>query len=130
MRRRVRWWPLVIVALVLTVASTAQTAANTVATTKVEDDTRVIGANDLKPTQCAAITLTTKLTGSGTINGGAANELITGGAAVDTISGNNGNDCLMGGGGNDSLNGGAGTDVCIGGLGTDTFNASCETQIQ
>jgi Ca2+-binding RTX toxin-like protein len=128
--RRLRWWPLAILVLVLTVASTAQTSANTVPGTKMKNDTRTIGAEDLKPVECASITLTAKVTGSGTITGGAAAELITGSAGVDTISGSGGNDCLLGGAGNDSLNGGAGTDVCVGGLGTDTFNASCETQIQ
>jgi Ca2+-binding RTX toxin-like protein len=125
-----RWWPLVVIVFVLAVASTAQTSANTVPGTKIVNDTRTIGANDLKPTECASITVTAKLTGSGTITGGAAAELITGSAGVDTISGSGGNDCLLGGAGNDSLNGGAGIDVCVGGPGTDTFNASCETQIQ
>ncbi len=130
MSRRVRWLPLVAIAIILTVAATAQTSANTVAVTKAEDDTRSITPNDLKPTQCAAISLTAKRSGTGTINGNANAELITGSAVVDTISGAGGNDCLLGGAGNDSLNGGTQIDVCIGGAGTDTFNASCETQIQ
>ena len=130
MNRRLRWWPLVVLLLVVTVASTAHTAANTVTDTKAENDTRTIGANDLKPTECAAITLTAKVTGAGTIAGTAAAELITGSAGVDTVTGAGGSDCLLGGAGNDSLNGGAGTDVCIGGAGTDTFNNNCETQIQ
>jgi len=116
-------------ALAWTIAPTAQTAANTVAPTKAEDDSRTAGANDIKPTECAALTLTTKLSGSGTINGTSAAELITGSAANDNISGAGGNDCIIGGAGVDSINGGAGTDVCIGGGGTDTFT-NCETQIQ
>jgi Ca2+-binding RTX toxin-like protein len=129
MTRRLRWWPLVVVVLVLSVASTAQTAANTVASTKAKDDVRTIGANDLKPTECASLALTAKVTGSGTITGTSANELMTGGAGVDNINGGFGNDCILGGAGNDTINGGSGTDVCIGGGGTDTFS-NCETQIQ
>lgn len=130
MSRRLRRWPLVAIAIVLTFAATAQTAANTVPGTKVEDDIRSVAPNDLKPIECVAISLTAKLSGAGTINGTSAAELITGSAGVDTISGSGGNDCLVGGNGNDSLNGGAGTDVCIGGAGTDTFNNSCETKLQ
>ncbi|MEO7429238.1 MAG: hypothetical protein ABIY48_07615 [Acidimicrobiales bacterium] len=119
-----------VIALMLTVATTAQTSANAVATTKLSDSSRSITPDTLKPVECAAITLTAKLSGTAVINGASTAELITGSAIIDTIAGNGGNDCLLGGGGNDSLNGGTGTDVCIGGPGTDTFNASCETQIQ
>ena len=116
-------------ALALAVAPTAQTAANTVASTKVKDDSRAITPDTLKPTECAALALTAKLSGSGTITGTSANELITGSAAVDNINGGFGNDCILGGAGNDTINGGSGTDVCIGGGGTDTFS-NCETQVQ
>ncbi len=128
-RGRVRWAPVVLAVLVLVAAPTAQTAANTVAGSKAKDDSRTAGANDIKPTECAALTLTAKVAGSGTITGTSANELLTGSGNVDTISGGSGNDCLLGGAGNDTLNGGQGTDVCIGGAGTDTFS-NCETQIQ
>jgi Ca2+-binding RTX toxin-like protein len=129
MSRRPRWWPFAIIAVVLTVASTAQTSANTVAATKAIDSSRPIGANDLKPPECAGLTLTAIVTGSGTITGTSANELIVGSAGVDNINGGFGNDCILGGGGNDAINGGSGTDVCLGGPGTDTFS-NCETQVQ
>ena len=116
-------------ALAVTITPMAQTAANTVGGTKAGDDSRAAAPNDLKPTECAALSLTAKLSGSGTITGTSANELITGSAIIDSISGGAGNDCLLGGAGNDVLNGGSGTDVCIGGAGTDTFS-NCETQIQ
>lgn len=116
-------------ALAVTITPMAQTAANTVGATKAEDDTRAITPNDLKPSQCAALTLTAKRSGSGTITGTAAAELITGGSGVDNINGAGGTDCILGGAGNDAINGGAGVDVCIGGAGTDTFS-NCETQIQ
>ena len=124
-----RWVPAMALAVVLTTTMAGQTAANNVGDTRAEDDQRPITPNDLKPTQCAALALTAKRTGSGTITGNASAELITGSGAVDTIDGAGGNDCILGGGGNDALRGGAGTDVCIGGAGTDTFNG-CETQSQ
>lgn len=129
MRRRVRWLPLMAIGVILTIATTAQTSANTVPSSKLLDDSRSITPDTLKPTECSTIALTAKRSGSGLISGASTAELITGGAAVDTISGNSGNDCILGGGGNDSINGGLGTDVCIGGAGTDTFS-SCETQVQ
>ena len=127
---RVRRWPLVVMAFAVIIAATAQTASNTVPSTKVVDNSNAIGANNLKPTECGSITLTTKVTGSGTINGTSAAELLTGSTVADTISGAGGDDCLLGGAGDDNLNGGTGIDVCIGGPGTDTFNSSCETKIQ
>jgi Ca2+-binding RTX toxin-like protein len=135
-------------ALIWGTMASAMAAANTVPASKASDTTRPITANDLKPAECAGITLTAKLAGSGTFAGTAAAELIVGGPSADTISGNGGADCILGGGGNDTLNGngggdillggdgndtlngGAGTDVCYGNAGTDTFNANCETQIQ
>ena len=121
---------LVLAAAGVAAASVAFTATNVVPTTYASQTASAIGANDLKPSECSSITVTAKVTGSGTISGTNAAELITGGAAVDTISGSGGSDCILGGGGDDSLNGGAGTDVCIGGPGTDTFNNNCETRIQ
>lgn len=108
----------------------ALTAANTVPATRAGLTSQSIGANDLKPTDCAGITLTALVVGTGDFEGGAANELILGGAGLDRIRGRDGNDCVLGGGGNDELRGDAGTDVCIGGPGTDTLDANCETQVQ
>jgi len=106
------------------------TASTVVPASKAGRSTRSITVNDLKPSACSALTLAGITAGSGTINDGAASNLVLGSAAVDTMRGNNGNDCILGGAGNDSLRGDAGTDVCIGGAGTDTFNSTCETQIQ
>lgn len=126
----VRRWPLLVIAIVLAVTTTGQTSANTVVGTRAGDDSRSVTPDDLKPNECAAISLSANLSGSGTINGGAAAELITGGTAIDTINGGGGNDCLLAGDGKDNLSGGLGTDVCIGGPGTDSFNNDCETKIQ
>jgi Ca2+-binding RTX toxin-like protein len=121
-----------LVVLVLVSIITAATAANTVALSHLTDQTTAIIANTLKPTECAALTLTTILVcpSTGTCTGTNAAELILGSVNGQTINGRNGNDCILGGAGNDTINGGAGTDVCIGGPGTDTFNKNCETQIQ
>lgn len=126
----VRRWPFLVIAIVLAVTTTGQTSANTVVGTRAGDDSRSVTPDDLKPDDCATISLSATLSGSGTINGGSAAELITGGTAIDTIAGGGGNDCLLGGDGNDSLGGGSGTDVCIGGPGNDTFQNNCETKIQ
>ena len=105
-------------------------AANSVPATKATSQSRALTADDLKPTpDCSAITLTTKVNGTGVFSGTNNADLITGSSAIDTITALNGNDCVLGGGGADSLNGGSGTDVCIGGPGTDTF-LNCETATQ
>jgi Ca2+-binding RTX toxin-like protein len=105
------------------------TNANSVPSTKAADRSQAITANTLKPTECAGITLTAVVRGSGVINGTSGADLILGSSGVDTISGNNSGDCILGGGGNDSINGGNGADVCIDRLGTNTFT-NCETIYQ
>ncbi len=89
-----------------------------------------ITADDLKPPECAGITLTHVQAGSGVIIGiGIRNELITGSAGVDTINGMQGDDCILGGGSDDDITGGQQTDVCNGGGDAgDTFT-TCETVI-
>jgi Ca2+-binding RTX toxin-like protein len=88
------------------------------------------GANDVKPSQCAGLTLTVVVNAAGTYTApNGVNGLLLGSSGIDRITGRNGNECIVGGGGADIINGGNGTDVCIGGPGTDTFS-NCETQIQ
>ena len=111
----------------LAILAVAFAAANSVPATTVGQIQVPIGANDLKPPECAGINLTTVVAGVTGTNG---SDLVLGTAAGETVKGNGGDDCLVAGGGNDALNGGAGTDVCIGGPGTDSFNGTCETQIQ
>ena len=93
---------------------------------------QLITADDLKPPECAGITLTDVLGGGGVIIGiGIRNELITGSAGVDDLRGMLGDDCILGGAGDDSIDGGKppGSDVCIGGGDAgDTFTG-CETII-
>ena len=104
----------------------AFTAANAVPTSRVDARSQSITANTLKPSACAALTLTAVAS----VNGSNPAELVLGTGAADTMRGNQNDDCMIGGGGNDNLRGDNGTDVCIGGAGTDTFHATCETQIQ
>ena len=86
-----------------------------------------ITANTLKPAACAAITLTTLISG---VTGTANADLLLATAAADTITASGGNDCILGGAGNDNINCGNGTDIAIGGPGTDIFNSNCETRVQ
>jgi hypothetical protein len=118
------------VLVLIAVVTAAATATNTVPASNADQLSQATGANQLKPAQCAALTLTNIVTGDGaTVTGTAGNDLMLGGPSNNTLNGNGGTDCILGGAGNDSLRGGAGNDVCIGGPGTDTFN-SCATQIQ
>ena len=117
---------LVVAVLAPAAATTALGASSTVPGSKASHTVQSIGANNLKPTACAAITLTTLVIG---INGTGGNDLLLGSAGIDVMNGGAGNDCILGGGGNDAITGGTGTDVCIGGPGTDTFTG-CETSIQ
>jgi Ca2+-binding RTX toxin-like protein len=127
---RLAW--LELATLLLASLISAAAAANSVPATRMGSSTRPITLNDVKPTDCAAITLVNIITcGGGNCNGTGQADLILGSANVDNINARGGNDCILGGGGNDAINGGPGNgDVCIGGPGmADTF-AGCETQIQ
>lgn len=121
---------LVVVATLAATTMLGLMAGNTVPGSKAANRSSTVTAEQLKPSTCNGITLTAVVTGSVTVSGGGASELVLGSSLVDAMSGGNGDDCILAGASNDSLNGGPGTDVCIGGPGTDTFNASCETQIQ
>lgn len=132
-RRTGRFGVLALVGVLSASLITALTATNSVPATRADHNLLSIGPNDLKPPDCAGITVTTLLTGSGTFSGTGASELVLGGSGADTITAGGGNDCILGGGGDDSIQGQLGTDVCIGGPGTDSFGlpvvGGCETQI-
>jgi Ca2+-binding RTX toxin-like protein len=120
-----------LVALLMVSIFTAAAASNTVPSARMDNVSSGINANVLKPSQCAALNLTTIVIcpSNGTCNGSAKSELIIGSTNADTIKGKGGADCILGGDGDDDITGGAGGDVCIGGPGNDTFH-SCETTIQ
>ena len=126
---------LAIAVLLLAVGGSAVSAAAVSTTTPGSSAgvyNQLITVADLKPPECAGITLTHVLGGGGVIIGiGVRNELITGSAEVDDLRGMLGDDCILGGAGDDSIDGGKppGSDVCIGGGDAgDTFTG-CETII-
>lgn len=116
-------------AVVLITALTAVAAANTVPSTRMEDQPITFQINHLRPSVCSGLSLTNLITGSGTITGTSGNDLILGSAGADTIDGLGGDDCILGGGGDDLIIGGDGSDICIGGPGSDSFT-TCESEIQ
>jgi Ca2+-binding RTX toxin-like protein len=115
-------------ALVL-ISTAAFTAGNVVPVTNADNPVQPIDPDDLAPSECDGIALTTTISGTGIIAGSAGNDWIVGSGVIDTISGLAGDDCIEGREGADSIDGGPGNDVCIGGPGLDTF-LGCETQIQ
>jgi Ca2+-binding RTX toxin-like protein len=119
------------IVLVLMLASIfdALAAANLVGATGADDLTTPITANSLKPPECAALTLTTVIVGSGSFSGGGSSALILGSAGADTIRGQGGSDCIIGGGGNDDLRGGPGTEILLGGPGADTLNGGAGADV-
>ena len=107
-------------ALVLLSAGSGLAASNVVPATRADDLTQAITANDLKPPQCASISLTVVLPISAAGTGASA--LVLGTAANETNSSGGGSDCVLGGGGADTLSGGSGVDILLGGPGNDTLN--------
>lgn len=115
---------LMLLALPLAIGATVVTAAaSTVAvpTGSVADASSVVTPNDLKPVECAGITVIAVVAGSGTVDGTSISELLLGSAADDTLTGGGGDDCLLAGGGADTIEGGQGNDVMMGGAGDDTL---------
>jgi Ca2+-binding RTX toxin-like protein len=68
------------------------------------------------PTNTVTITRVT-----GTINGGAGNEIIIGDTAGTAINGGGGNDNINAGDGSDTISGGTGNDIILAGTGNDTI---------
>jgi Ca2+-binding RTX toxin-like protein len=110
--------------LLLAGAMAAYAATNTVPSTRLGSDTRAINANVLKPPECASLNLTNIVTGSGTVNGTNANDLVLGSAGIDDMTGRGGADCLIGGSGADTLTGSNGVDILLGGDGNDSLLGS------
>ena len=135
--------------LVLVSVFISVTASNTVPGTKADKNSIGLGANELKPPQCAGMGLTNVVDIGAGETGTAANDLILGTDKADAeIRGGAGDDCILGGKGNDRqkigpdwvpglygeegddvLIGGPGNkDICEGGPGNDTYY-SCETEL-
>ena len=140
----VRFAGIALIGLIAVSAASAFAAANSVPASRLDDDSFPITANDLKPSECAALNLTNIVVAG---NGTSGNDLILGTAGNDSLRGSDGDDCIVGGGGddnidgqkgndillgqdgNDSLKGSQDTDICDGGAGTDSGHKSCETEI-
>ena len=118
-----------LILLVVVSVATAFAAGIITEASNVGVQSVAVSADKIKPAACSALTLTTIVSGSGTITGTTGNDLILGSSGNDTIDGLGGDDCIIGGAGDDTIDGNDGTDVCIGGPGTDSFS-NCETEIQ
>jgi Ca2+-binding RTX toxin-like protein len=111
-------------------ALTASAVSNSTSDSSAGTFNAAITPNDLKPADCAGITVTHLQTGSGVIIGiGQRSELIVGSGAADTIDGKLGNDCIVAGGSDDDITGAQGTDVCLGGGDAGDVFATCETVV-
>jgi Ca2+-binding RTX toxin-like protein len=107
----------------LATAFTAGAASNTVNSPSAGAVFRSIGANDLKPAECAHLNLVSIVVGSGTVSvSGNLATLLIGGPGDDKLTSGAGDSCILGGAGNDQLFGGQGPDVLLGGLGDDRLN--------
>jgi Ca2+-binding RTX toxin-like protein len=129
-----RFGKVMLIVLTLLLASSmvfAVAASNTVPASRLDSNSQAITANTLKPSACAALTLTALVVcpGGGVCRGTNARELTLGSDQPEELRGQGGVDCLVGGDGDDTLRGGSGADVCIGGPGNDTF-INCATSIQ
>lgn len=129
MRFRLRYFVLLLAALIILSSLTAIAATNTIPSTQVDDMPIMFQINHLRPSACAGLSLANLVTGFGTLTGTEGNDLILGSTGVDVIDGFGGNDCILGGGGADIITGGDGNDVCLGGADVDVFIA-CESEMQ
>ena len=92
----------------------ASTASNTVASSRLGIRTVATGITELRPIACAGMTLTTRVTGTGKINGTPGSDLILAGRGTTSITGGGGDDCIMAGIDATDIDGGASGDVCVG----------------
>ncbi len=115
-----RFMTFCLITMILLSVVTAIAATNTVPSTRLTAYGNSIGINDIKPSACATIFLTNRVSGAGIITGTEGSDLILGSSGTDTIDGLGGDDCILGGGG---------TDICTGGSGTDMF-IFCESETQ
>ena len=116
-------------ALIVVSVVSAFAAGLSVPASNVGQQSVPVTAEDIKPPACASLYLTSIVSGSGTLTGTAANDLVIGSAGADTIDGLGGDDCILGSGGDDSLTGNDGNDVCLGGPGNNIFT-DCEVEAQ
>ena len=107
-------WSLVAVLILGAVATTGVLASNSLPATKLGQAAAAVTSNELKPSDCSSVNVTSLVTGLGTITGTGGNDLVLGTSGIDVMNGGAGDDCIIGGAGLDAITGGLGTDVCIG----------------
>jgi len=105
--------------LILLATFSALATANDVPETGASIGARAIVPNDLKPAECAAVTIQNLVSGSGRLNGTGSVDLILGSALYDDVQARNGADCIVTGGSADDIQGRGGNDVILGGAGGD-----------
>ena len=97
--------------------SQAFTASNAVPATNIAQITQSIAPSALEPAECISggVTVTSIVSGTGTIASTAAHKLVLGSSANDTLNDSSfGSDCMVGGAGSDAFNGlKNGGDLCV-----------------
>jgi len=114
-----------LLALILLSIASAFAAGLSVPASNVGQQSMSVTAEDIKPRSCDSLSLTNIVSGSGTLTGTSANDLILGSSGADTIDGLGGNDCILSGDGDDIIDGNDGIDFCLAGPGTNTL-INCE----
>ena len=116
--------------LILISAGTALAETNIVPATNLDDYSKPITPNDLKPPECPDLTppavYVIVTSPSPLVGPNNQNSLILGGTGGDTITGSSqGNNhythCIMGGAGEDEIKGGKQNETILGGPGNDTI---------
>ncbi|MBN2502981.1 MAG: hypothetical protein JXB38_19535 [Anaerolineales bacterium] len=105
--------------LILSSAVFALTATNLVASSSASQSNHAPTANEMKPSECDALDLTTIVVDGNGTNG---NDLILGTAGNDNMNGKKGDDCIVGGDGDDRIKGGQDNDILLGGAGDDDLD--------
>lgn len=106
----------------------ADTAANSVPPSRLGESFHATGPNELKPAECAGLTLVNIFVATGqTLTGTNQADLLVGNASTRTITGRQGDDCIVGNSASQTLDGGGGYDVCLGFAST-SFTR-CEVQV-
>jgi len=112
--------------LILSSAVFALTATNTVASSAASQSSHAPTANEMKPSECDALDLTTIVVDG---NGTNDNDLILGTTGNDHLNGKQGDDCIIGGDGDDRLKGGQGDDILLGGAGDDNLDGDQDDDV-
>ena len=74
-RKHLLWMPAYVLAALAALLVLGLTAANTVASSRADEDNRTATAELFKPTECAGITVSTVIVG---VNGGTTDDLLIG----------------------------------------------------